>query len=64
VHVRDDGKGFDASRLEPGLGISSIAGRVSQLNGTWLIDSRPGKGATLMVTLPVSAADSAPAPKT
>lgn len=56
LRVRDDGKGFDAEAMRPGLGLASIHGRVDQLGGTWEISGAPGEGATLTVRLPLQAA--------
>jgi signal transduction histidine kinase len=50
--VCDDGRGFDPAALTPGLGLSSIAGRVVEAGGSWRIDSSPGGGATLTARLP------------
>ncbi|MFI5270008.1 MAG: GAF domain-containing sensor histidine kinase, partial [Chloroflexota bacterium] len=51
LSIRDDGLGFDSSQLQPGLGLSSIDGRVNQLGGTWKITSQPGQGATFTILL-------------
>lgn len=52
--VQDDGVGFDvAKKSETGLGLIGIAERVRDLDGKLRIDSRPGKGTTLEVELPV-----------
>jgi signal transduction histidine kinase len=45
--VRDDGKGFDASAAQPGLGMHSITDRVRQFGGTWGISGAAGTGTTL-----------------
>jgi signal transduction histidine kinase len=50
--VRDDGKGFDASR-EKGMGLLGIEERVSHLGGTFAVESQPGSGALLQVSLPL-----------
>ena len=50
--VRDDGRGFDAAALAPGLGLTSIAGRLAEAGGSWRIDGQPGEGATLTARLP------------
>jgi signal transduction histidine kinase len=38
--------------MTPGLGLSSIAGRVGEVGGSWRIDGRLGEGATLTARLP------------
>jgi signal transduction histidine kinase len=50
--VRDDGRGFDPSR-EKGMGLLGIEERVSHLGGAFAVESRPGNGALLQVTLPL-----------
>ena len=53
VVVEDNGRGFDSRSTNPGLGLSSIAGRVSQMAGTWKIAGRAGRGARIEITLPI-----------
>jgi signal transduction histidine kinase len=60
--VSDDGKGFDPQRVlaseesvgvEGGhFGLRGIQDRVAMLGGTFAIDSAPGRGTALAVTLP------------
>lgn len=52
--VRDDGSGFDPAQMRPGLGLRSIGARVSELDGTWDIASRPGHGTTLVASIPLT----------
>ena len=57
--VRDDGVGFDLeASLEPTarrqpLGLIGMQERASLLGGTVIVDSRPGGGTTVSVTLPL-----------
>lgn len=55
--VRDDGKGFDPGSIVPrpegSFGLRAIADRAEQLGGTLVVDSAPGNGTTLTVTLPI-----------
>jgi signal transduction histidine kinase len=61
LDVRDDGVGFDPTRLnapssdEPsgGFGLLAMRERVEQLGGTLLIESSAGEGTTLAVELPL-----------
>lgn len=55
IVIEDDGKGFDPSSvtLKAGLGLSGISERVRILGGTYSIESTPGKGTTVMVSIPV-----------
>ena len=52
--ISDDGVGFDRSRLGParGLGLITIRERASQLNGTFEVDTAPGRGTTITVVIP------------
>ncbi|MBL8205169.1 MAG: hypothetical protein JNM09_13125 [Blastocatellia bacterium] len=54
--VTDDGKGFDAQAIlastqKAGFGLHGLSERVRLLNGTMAIQSAPGQGTTLEVTL-------------
>jgi signal transduction histidine kinase len=53
--VEDDGHGFDPGRTR-GLGLLGMEERVKQLGGHLEIQSEPGQGTVLHVTLPVAAA--------
>jgi signal transduction histidine kinase len=60
LEVQDDGVGFDPKqppRHEPGsgLGLPGMRERVSLVNGILLIESAPGQGACVRVTLPLAA---------
>ena len=51
VTVQDDGTGFDPERVR-GLGLLGMEERTRHLGGTFQVDSRPGRGTLLRVTLP------------
>lgn len=57
--IRDDGKGFDPSAVRPdnstlgGLGLGGITERVQILNGEFVIESRPGRGTAIIITIPL-----------
>lgn len=53
IRVTDNGRGFDPERTR-GLGLLGIEERVKRLNGTFAVDSAPGRGATLTATLPLT----------
>ncbi len=55
VTIEDDGKGFDAARAK-GMGLLGIEERVSRLGGTFTVESQPGHGAALRVSLPLDEA--------
>jgi two-component system, NarL family, sensor histidine kinase LiaS len=51
--VRDTGTGFDPAAPHAGSGLAHIRDRVAELGGTMDIDSAPGRGAALIVRVPV-----------
>jgi signal transduction histidine kinase len=55
--IQDDGVGFTPGLRSPGLGLLGIEERVQELEGTLRIISRPGKGTTLRVQIPVRRAE-------
>jgi len=64
LDVQDDGRGFVAARVPSnrdrhvshGFGIPSMRRRVENLGGTLTVESAPGEGTTLMVSIPLLAA--------
>jgi signal transduction histidine kinase len=52
--VSDDGVGFDRTQLgaSRGLGLITIRERAGQLNGTFAIESAPGRGTAISVVIP------------
>ena len=54
--VEDEGVGFSMQEpgFVPGIGLKGIEERVAKLNGTLEIDSRPGKGTTLSIDIPIT----------
>jgi signal transduction histidine kinase len=54
LSVQDDGCGFDPQRVR-GLGLLGMEERARHLGGTFQIDSQPGCGTLLRVTLPLAA---------
>jgi signal transduction histidine kinase len=55
VEIHDDGCGFDQATVR-GLGLASLADRMSIVNGALSIDSGPGRGTTLRAEVPLTAA--------
>lgn len=51
--VRDDGLGFDPETAMLGLGIKGMQHRVQELGGTFTLRSRPGRGTTIRLEVPV-----------
>jgi len=52
--VDDSGVGFDPARVEPGIGLVSLADRVDVLGGNLTIDSYPGLGTRIHGEVPVA----------
>ena len=55
IIFEDDGIGMDVSKtnMQDGMGLHSIAKKIEQLNGTFTIDSTPGRGTTIIIDLPI-----------
>ncbi len=54
--IGDDGRGFDTSQQNHmvGHGLSNMRARAESLNGSFVIESTPGRGTRVMMTLPHS----------
>jgi signal transduction histidine kinase len=57
LRVSDPGRGFDPAARKPGhgLGFVSIAERLRILSGHWSVQSAPGQGTCIEVTIPLAA---------
>ena len=52
--VKDDGRGFDPSATDEGVGLTrSIRARIAEIGGTVAVASAPGEGAEVSLRLPV-----------
>jgi two-component system, NarL family, sensor kinase len=53
--LEDNGKGFDTAIINEnkGIGLKNIISRIKFLNGTVDFDSKPGKGTTVVVEIPL-----------
>ncbi len=65
VEIADDGIGFDSAKareyLQSGrVGLASMRERVELANGTFMVHSAPGRGTTVLASLPL---DAVPAPR-
>ncbi|HEU4528971.1 MAG TPA: ATP-binding protein [Actinomycetota bacterium] len=65
IEVTDNGVGFDSAKareyLQMGrVGLASMRERVELANGTFMVHSTPGRGTTVMASLPL---DAVPAPR-
>jgi len=64
IEVADDGIGFESAKtrefLQMGrVGLASMRERVELANGTFMVHSTPGKGTTVLATLPLDAVPAA-----
>lgn len=53
IMIEDNGKGFDTSKVSKGLGIHNLNLRVKMLKGILSIESMPGKGTTVTISVTV-----------
>jgi signal transduction histidine kinase len=54
IDVVDDGLGFDRNRIPPDrVGVRSVEQRATDLGGSLIFDTAPGRGTTVSVTIPV-----------
>ncbi|HKO79029.1 MAG TPA: PAS domain-containing sensor histidine kinase, partial [Chitinophagaceae bacterium] len=54
IVIRDDGKGFDSSLTRTkGIGIANMLNRIESYNGEITIDSIPGNGCKIEITIPL-----------
>lgn len=51
--IEDDGIGFDPQKTVSGIGLSNIQSRVNYMDGELHIDTRPDRGSTFTITLPI-----------
>jgi signal transduction histidine kinase len=55
LSVRDNGKGFDASARTTGMGINNIISRAKAFGGVVEVETAPGNGCVMTVTIPAIA---------
>lgn len=54
LEVADDGKGFDTGQPKPrSLGLLTMSERARELGGSFAVDTRPGAGTRLTLTVPL-----------
>jgi signal transduction histidine kinase len=51
--ISDDGVGFDSQQHCDGMGLDSMRERVESLNGSLSIQSQPGQGTKICITIPI-----------
>jgi signal transduction histidine kinase len=54
IVIADDGAGFDASTPAAGMGLANLGRRLEAIGGECSIESRPGAGTTVTLSLPLS----------
>ncbi len=53
IIVADDGKGFELEKKKMGIGISNITNRIDTFNGIIKIQSSPGNGCKVQISIPL-----------
>jgi signal transduction histidine kinase len=53
LQITDNGVGFDPQKVRQGLGLNGICRRARLFNGKAIFNTAPGKGCTLIVTIPL-----------
>jgi len=53
LSITDDGKGFDSSKQKKTLGLLGMKERAQMIGGTLTINSKPGMGTALFITVPL-----------
>lgn len=53
VEIRDDGVGFDPARVKEGNGLGNLQERMRRIGGACGIQSAPGNGTTITLSLPL-----------
>ena len=57
LEIEDDGRGFDvalAEKRRPGMGLFSMRERVGLVNGRLAVNSAPGRGTSIVATVPIT----------
>ena len=50
--IEDDGKGFDLSTHKDRYGLKNLAARTKLLQGNMIVDSKEGKGTSVLIEIP------------
>ncbi len=53
LSVKDDGNGFETARTTEGIGLKNMKSRVALENGSLALNTAPGLGCELLITLPL-----------
>ena len=54
MDIADDGLGFDHSKIKNGFGMKTMRDRAEELHGTLTIESEPGTGTAIAVSIPIA----------
>lgn len=57
ISIRDDGRGFAPATVKGGRGLASLGHRAREFGGRLRIDTMPGAGTTIVLTLPLGSPD-------
>ena len=60
IRVQDDGQGFEPATAERGMGLRNLEERAQALRGRCAVESAPGAGTTVSVTIPLLAPPQVP----
>jgi signal transduction histidine kinase len=52
--IEDGGKGFNPNDISKGMGLKNIAERTRIIGGRLKLDSAPGHGVRIEITIPIS----------
>lgn len=55
--IADNGVGFDADKVHGGIGLANMKRRTELFSGTMTINSEPGNGCEVLITIPMENAD-------
>jgi signal transduction histidine kinase len=54
MRISDDGVGFDVNSVKKGIGLANIKRRAELFSGKLQINSAPGNGCELLITIPMN----------
>ena len=54
LQIKDNGVGFDMEHVKEGSGLQNMLTRAKEINGSYQIQSEPGKGTTIRVSAPLT----------
>jgi signal transduction histidine kinase len=57
IEIADNGRGFEPNEVIGGNGLGNLRSRMHEAGGTCRIETQPGRGTTVILTLPLQPAD-------